>query len=262
MKSPMYSRFTHKSRTGRGKIPANIREDVYTRDDFTCVYCRTKLPKVALTIDHLVPLSGGGLDEMSNYVTCCSPCNARKRALPLSRFAHTIKISIEDLPVHGDPVIDNTALPIEIRLLRKAIFDKIRKGTFRARGPTAQKKIEKAFRRNFWQTPQGQRLKASFPTLPGPARIMIPEIETIAKSESDFILLLEIAKSASTRNLIGTVLRPNQDLVVALRQKSESSEPALHRRIEQAIHRFERQLASRARANTPSAPTPQRINDR
>jgi 5-methylcytosine-specific restriction endonuclease McrA len=161
----MYSRFTHKSRTGRGKIPASIRDEVYRRDELTCVYCRTKLPRMLLTIDHLVPLALGGLDEISNYVTCCSKCNNQKAASPLSVFSIKIKIQVEELPVHGDPIIDNTALPIEIRLLRKEIFDKIRRGELRASGASAQKKIEKAFRRDFWKTPDSRRcpIRSLFP---------------------------------------------------------------------------------------------------
>ena len=93
---------------------------------WTCQFCGRKPPSSELTIDHLVPLAHGGLDEMTNYVTCCKPCNERKDSLPLQEFAESVAIEIEDLPVHGDPVIDNEALPIQIRLLRKRVFDSYR----------------------------------------------------------------------------------------------------------------------------------------
>src|SRR2546425_896881 len=103
----MFDRFTRKSRLGRGKIPRAMRQAVFARDEFECQFCRVKLPSGQLTIDHLVPLALGGLDEMTNYVTCCQPCNAKKGSLPLAAFAAATKVELEALPVHGDPVIDN-----------------------------------------------------------------------------------------------------------------------------------------------------------
>src|ERR1700687_1066713 len=108
----MRDRFTHASRLGRGKIPKEMRYAVFERDGFTCQFCNQTFVPMELTIDHLVPLSKGGLDETTNYVTSCGPCNEAKAALPLAEFSKTINVSIEALPVHGDPVIDNADLPI------------------------------------------------------------------------------------------------------------------------------------------------------
>jgi hypothetical protein len=171
-----------------------------------CQFCGVRFAPGDLTIDHLVPLARGGIDEIINYVTCCRGCNQRKAQMPLSEFAQLINIDGKDLPVHGDPVIDNSDLPIQIRLLRKRIFDQYRYEELRLSGKTAQKKLEKNYRRQFWQTAEGSALEAQFPTLPGHVRIMIPEIQTIAGNEREFWLLVELAKSANTRNLIGTVL--------------------------------------------------------
>jgi 5-methylcytosine-specific restriction endonuclease McrA len=54
------------------------RMNVYLRDDFTCVYCDTKLPTSKLTYDHVRPRSRGGRTEWENIVTACYPCNAKK----------------------------------------------------------------------------------------------------------------------------------------------------------------------------------------
>lgn len=43
-----------------------------------CVYCGTRA--LALTQDHVVPLSRGGAHTMSNIVPACQPCNSRKNA--------------------------------------------------------------------------------------------------------------------------------------------------------------------------------------
>ena len=48
-----------------------------------CVYCG-KSEK--LTVDHVLPLSRGGLDEASNIVPSCGNCNCRKRTAPVESW--------------------------------------------------------------------------------------------------------------------------------------------------------------------------------
>jgi 5-methylcytosine-specific restriction endonuclease McrA len=55
------------------------RQNVYARDEYTCQYCGTRLPPSELTFDHVVPKVLGGVTEWENIVTCCIPCNVRKR---------------------------------------------------------------------------------------------------------------------------------------------------------------------------------------
>jgi len=243
----LFDRFQRKSRIGRHKVPDDIRYEVYLRDDYTCQYCGSKPDPSDLTIDHLVPLSRGGLDEVVNYVTCCRQCNQRKSDIPLEQFAQSINIDICDLPVHGDPVIDNVALPIQIRLVRKSIFDRIRTGQLQVSGRSVQRKLEKEYRRQFWQTKDGKALEAEFPSLPGHARIMIPEIRTIAKNLREYLLLVELSKSANTRSLIGSVLTTDCDVEKRLNTiKTKTSDLGLQKRIEQAFQRFERELRRRS----------------
>ncbi len=209
----MKNRFTHSSKIERGRIRRDIKKSVLERDNYRCQFCFEKFDPSELTIDHLIPLAAGGLDEITNYVTCCMPCNQRKADLPLDEFAKTIGTEVEVLPVHGDPVIDNKDLPIQNRMVRKQIFDKVRLGEMNIGGKSAQKKIEKHYRRAFWETPEGKALEAEFPDLPGQVRVMIPEIQTIAADQCDFVLLLELAKSAITRNLIGSVITKDTDVL-------------------------------------------------
>jgi 5-methylcytosine-specific restriction endonuclease McrA len=44
-----------------------------------CVYCHKELNQYTLTIDHKIPLAGGGSHWPSNLVPSCKPCNSRKR---------------------------------------------------------------------------------------------------------------------------------------------------------------------------------------
>jgi 5-methylcytosine-specific restriction endonuclease McrA len=65
-----------------GKFPRYYvkfnRRNIYQRDHFTCQYCGQKLPREALTIDHIIPRSRGGKTNWTNVVLACSPCNAKK----------------------------------------------------------------------------------------------------------------------------------------------------------------------------------------
>lgn len=241
----MYDRFTRSSRVGRGPIPKRMRREVFDRDDHTCVYCGRTLTDDECTIDHLVPLATGGLDEMVNYVTSCSSCNQAKAALPLEEFAAQLHLDVTKLPIHGDPVVNNPDIPLPIRLIRKRVHDRVRAGKMRATGKTAQKKIEKAYRRDLWQTSAGQALAAQAPELPGHARVMLPEIDTVAKTPDERVLLVELSKSANTRNLIGTVLTRECDVVARVESIAQSTtDLALQKRLKQALVRFRRARAS------------------
>lgn len=49
-----------------------------------CYWCGCKLTMQTATLDHLVPLSRGGLNNDNNYVLACEPCNkARGNNLPV-----------------------------------------------------------------------------------------------------------------------------------------------------------------------------------
>lgn len=206
-----------------------------------CIYCRVECQTEELTIDHMVPLALGGLDEMTNWAACCRACNERKAAQPLQEFLESLAMPVEELPLYGDPVIDNPAIPIQLRLLRRQIFDRMRRGELAVSGKGAQKKLEKAYRRELWQTADGKQLEAKFPNLPGQVRAAIPEIQSIAKSKREFLLLVELAKSAGTRSLIGSVLTGNVDVEARVRSMCERERRlAMRRRLAHALRRFER----------------------
>lgn len=249
----MKDRFTHSSRFGRHAISGKDREEVYKRDNYTCQYCLSQFGVEKLSIDHLVPVALGGLHEIRNYVTCCRSCNSRKRHTPLPEFAKKVNIRIQDLPIHGDPIIDNTELPIAIRLIRKRIFDGIRFGTKEFKGKAAQQKIEKQFRMEVWTSNTGKTLEEKYPNLPGHVRIMLPEIETIATSEKDTVLLIELAKSASTRNLINKQVISGVSVAEFVRELlSKTKGASLQKRLQQALDRTESVLRKHGAYPRPS----------
>ena len=84
-------------------------------------------------------------------------------------------------------------------------------------------------------------MEAEFPSLPGHVRIMLPEIRAIAKSADEALLLIELAKSARTRELIGNLFKEEVDIIALARAMQVSTtDQALKKRLSQALQRFER----------------------
>ena len=46
-----------------------------------CHYCQGKFDPLELTMDHIVPLSRGGMSTKGNIVPCCKKCNSEKKYL-------------------------------------------------------------------------------------------------------------------------------------------------------------------------------------
>ena len=68
-----------KSKRKRTNIPRGMRHEVFKRDNYTCVECGASRDDGAtLHIDHKIPVSKGGTDELDNLQTLCSKCNLNK----------------------------------------------------------------------------------------------------------------------------------------------------------------------------------------
>lgn len=52
------------------------RSRVLQRDGFACRYCGARANP--MTIDHVLPISKGGTNDLRNLVSCCMSCNSRK----------------------------------------------------------------------------------------------------------------------------------------------------------------------------------------
>lgn len=64
-------------------ITKRVRFEVLRRDNYQCQYCGLRAPETAegLTIDHVIPVALGGLDDPSNLVAACRDCNAGKTSI-------------------------------------------------------------------------------------------------------------------------------------------------------------------------------------
>lgn len=64
--------------------PLPLRFQILARDNFKCRYCGRDPEESQLVIDHIVPKSKGGANNISNYITSCRECNAGKRDVLLT----------------------------------------------------------------------------------------------------------------------------------------------------------------------------------
>lgn len=64
-------------------ISKKRRFQVLERDGFRCRYCGTSGSAGELHVDHVMPVSRGGSDDMNNLVASCHACNLGKGALLL-----------------------------------------------------------------------------------------------------------------------------------------------------------------------------------
>ena len=108
-------------------VPRRFRKQVtntflFARDRYRCQYCgRAGIelrPREALTRDHVVPLSRGGLNVWDNVVTACSPCNTRKaNHLPTEIGMHPLTPPSEPHFVHLSWAVRRLT-PIQARYIR------------------------------------------------------------------------------------------------------------------------------------------------
>jgi hypothetical protein len=66
--------------TIRKQVTPKLRYTVLERDNHTCQSCGAKAPNTPLHIDHIIPVSAGGGNELDNLQTLCLLCNIGKGA--------------------------------------------------------------------------------------------------------------------------------------------------------------------------------------
>ena len=60
----------------RERIPDELKQAVFKRDNYTCQYCGNVGGD--LEIEHIIPVSKGGNNDIRNLVTACRACNRAK----------------------------------------------------------------------------------------------------------------------------------------------------------------------------------------
>ena len=72
------SKKNKKNKKERDNISSKLRFDVFRRDKYVCQYCGACGPGVELEVDHVIPVSKGGTDNIDNLKTSCFNCNRGK----------------------------------------------------------------------------------------------------------------------------------------------------------------------------------------
>lgn len=74
---PRVIQLLHYDRVPRREVRFT-RRNIFFRDKNRCQYCRRVFPQAELNLDHVVPLSRGGMSSWENVVCACIACNSRK----------------------------------------------------------------------------------------------------------------------------------------------------------------------------------------
>lgn len=72
----MIKKETNKSK--RKPLDTRLRHEVFKRDNYKCKECGATNKEKTLHADHILPVSQGGCDELSNLQTLCDDCNLAK----------------------------------------------------------------------------------------------------------------------------------------------------------------------------------------
>jgi 5-methylcytosine-specific restriction endonuclease McrA len=59
---------------------------LYLNQSPYCIYCGIPLTYDTATLDHIIPKSRRGTDQLANLVLCCNQCNEEKGCLSLQNF--------------------------------------------------------------------------------------------------------------------------------------------------------------------------------
>lgn len=65
---------------------APTKRNIFIRDDYTCQYCGKKVSLTTGTLDHVMPLSRGGPNTITNIVCACKECNNNKADMTAPEF--------------------------------------------------------------------------------------------------------------------------------------------------------------------------------
>lgn len=81
----------------RKGISKKLRFEIFSRDGFKCAYCGNKPPDAILEIDHINPVSKGGLNDEMNLITSCFGCNRGKSDKTINSTPNQFLINNDEL---------------------------------------------------------------------------------------------------------------------------------------------------------------------
>lgn len=78
----LYRSYSNKRRVLKNQSNSNFTSQEWellkARFNYMCLCCKRNEPEISLTVDHIIPISKGGSNEISNIQPLCLSCNCRK----------------------------------------------------------------------------------------------------------------------------------------------------------------------------------------
>lgn len=68
-----------RKRSGAGTYTAQQWQTLKEKYNFTCLACGRREPEIKLTVDHILPVSKGGSNNIDNIQPLCGSCNSSKK---------------------------------------------------------------------------------------------------------------------------------------------------------------------------------------
>ena len=91
---------------------------VLQRDSYACQWCDTFLHEGNWSIDHIIPLSKGGTNDLDNLQAMCRSCNSMKGTLVFAYEPEVTSMTVADMDdTQVIPAIDDTQV-IDVRPLQ------------------------------------------------------------------------------------------------------------------------------------------------
>lgn len=84
-------RYRARKANAEGDFTAKEFKELCEQVDYHCAYCHKRFVK--LTADHILPLSRGGSNDISNIIPACGPCNYSKQAKTPLEYVSRFSIS-------------------------------------------------------------------------------------------------------------------------------------------------------------------------
>jgi len=88
-----------------------LRRQVGTRDNYICQYCGIYTQDGA--VDHIIPLSEGGTDDIDNLAWSCAECNQAKGAKLLDQWREQDRL--RQLDLSQDPIAEDGTMSPDLR---------------------------------------------------------------------------------------------------------------------------------------------------
>lgn len=106
-------------------VSNKTRFNVFKRDGFVCQYCGQTPPTVILQVDHIIPVSKDGTNDLDNLVTSCFQCNSGKGAGDLTSIPQTVLEKLQRQKELTKQLAEYNKFLLEIRKTRLQSAERI-----------------------------------------------------------------------------------------------------------------------------------------